>query len=150
MTNFSITVDIQASPDRVFAVLCDIERWPEWTSTVTSVRRMDGGPFAVGSRVRVCQPKLLPAVWQVTEMDEGRRMFTWVTRSPGVQVTGRHQVEENQVEENQVEENGSRSRATLSLEFSGLLGPLVARFYRSLNERYLAIEAKGLKERSEG
>ena len=101
---------------------------------------MDNGPFAVGSRVRVCQPKLLPAVWQVTELDEGRRMFTWATRAPGVQITGLHQVKGI----------GSRIRATLSLQFSGLLGPLAARFYRSLNERYLAIETKGVKERSEG
>jgi len=115
-----------------------VERWPEWTSTMTSVRRMDSGPFAVGTRARVQQPKLLPAVWQVTELDK-QKAFTWVNRNPGVQVTARHQVEQK----------GSRSRATLSLQFSGLLGPLVARLYRNLNERYLAIEAKGLKERCE-
>ncbi|SRR5260370_22870905 len=99
--DFSIVVDIIASPDRVLAVLCDIERWPEWTSTMTSVRRMDDGPFAVGSRARVRQPKLMPAVWQVTELDE-RRSFTWVTRSPGVQIRAGHLVE--------VDGAGSRSR----------------------------------------
>jgi hypothetical protein len=35
---------------------------------------------------------------------------------------------------------------TLSIEFSG---PLVARLTRGLNERYLALEANGLKARSE-
>jgi hypothetical protein len=40
-------------------------------------------------------------------------------------------------------------RVTLSLQISGLLGPLVARFYHRLNKRFLAIEAKGLKDRSE-
>jgi hypothetical protein len=120
------------------AVLCDVERWPEWTSTVSSVRRIDDGPFAVGSRAQIRQPKLLPALWEVTDLDE-RSHFTWVTHSPGVQVTGRHLVEQN----------GSGSRVTLLLEFSGPLGALLARLYRSLNERYLAIEAKGLKDRSE-
>jgi uncharacterized protein YndB with AHSA1/START domain len=138
-TDFSIVVDIKASPDRVLPVLYDVERWPEWTSTMTSVRRMDAGPFAVGSRARVRQPKLLPAVWQVTELDE-RRSFTWVTRSPGVQIRAGHLVEVD----------GAGSRVTLSLEFSGLLGPLVARLYRSLNERYLATEAEGLRKRCEG
>jgi uncharacterized protein YndB with AHSA1/START domain len=139
MTNFSVTIHIEAPPDRVMAVLCDIEHWPEWTSTTTRVRRIDDGPFAVGSKARVWQPQLPLAVWQVTELDE-RSGFTWINRRPGVQITARHHVEEN----------GPGSRVTLSLQYSGLFGPLVARSFRGLNERYLAIEATGLKERSEG
>ena len=117
----------------------DIERWPEWTSTVTSIVRLDRGPLAVGSRARIRQPKLPPALWKVTELDERGRSFTWVNRGPGIRVAARHWVEPS----------GSGSRATLSIEFSKLLGPLIARLTRGLNERYLAIEAKGLKERSE-
>ncbi|MGO8789991.1 MAG: SRPBCC family protein [Terriglobia bacterium] len=135
----SITVDIQAPPDRVWAVLCDVERWPEWTATTTSVQRLDTGPLAVGSRARLLQPKLRPAVWEVTELDEGTGSFIWVTRSPGVQVTGRHLVEENK----------GGSRVTLSIQFAGILGPLVALLYRSLNQRYIAIEAEGLRKRCE-
>jgi energy-coupling factor transporter transmembrane protein EcfT len=48
-----------------------------------------------------------------------------------------------------VEETGNTSRATLSIRFSGLLGPLFARLTRNLNDRYLALEAKGLRESSE-
>ena len=140
MGNFRYTAEVFALPERVWAALLDVERWPEWTPTVTSLQRLDAGPLAVGSRARIRQPKLRPAEWQVTELDEGARSFTWVTRSPGVQVTGGHSVEAD----------GGGSRATLSLQFSGLLGPLAACFYRRLNERYLATEAKGLKERSEG
>lgn len=139
MTHFSITVEIHAPPDRVWAVLRDIERWPEWTPTVTSIQRVNRGPLAVGSRARIRQPKLLPAVWQVTELEEGRS-FTWVSRGPGVRVTARHWVEAN----------GGGSRATLSLHYAGLLGPLFARLTRSLSECYLALEARGLKARSEG
>jgi uncharacterized membrane protein len=139
MTQFSITADIQAPPDQVWAVMSDVERWPEWTPSVTSIQRLDHGPLAVGSRARVHQPKLPPAEWQITELEAGRS-FTWVTRSPGVRVTARHSVE--------AREGGTR--ATLSVQFLGFLAPLVARFTRDLNERYLALEAKGLKSRSEG
>jgi len=139
MTYFSLSVEIQASSERVWEVLSNIECWPVWTPTVTSIQRVDRGPLAVGSQARIRQPKLPPAVWQITELDEGRS-FTWVTRSPGVRVTARHSVEAS--------EGGSR--ATLSLQFSGLLGPLVARLTRGLNERYLALEARGLRTRSEG
>jgi hypothetical protein len=36
----------------------------------------------------------------------------------------------------------------LSVRFAGLLGGLVARFTRELNERYLSLEAQGLRQRS--
>ena len=70
---------------------------------------------------------------------EPERSFTWTTGSLGVQVTARHAVEPA----------GHGSRATLSLQFGGLLGGLVARLTRGLNNRYLGIEADGLKRRSE-
>jgi hypothetical protein len=60
-------------------------------------------------------------------------------RRPGVRVTARHCVEGTV--------NGSR--VTLSLDFSGPLGSLCARLTRGLNERYLALEARGLKNRAE-
>ena len=63
-----------------------------------------------------------------------------MTRSPGMQMTGLHFVEEL---------GPSGSRVTLSLQFSGLLGSLVARVYRNLSERYVATEAQGLKKRCE-
>jgi hypothetical protein len=118
----------------------DIEHWPDWTPTVRKVRRLDKGPLGVGSRALIWQPKLPPAMWRVTELDDARRSFTWETRSPGMRLQARHRVEDV----------GNGSRATLSIQFSGFLGPLFARLTRDLNHRYLALEAKGLRECSEG
>ena len=138
MRHFCTTIDIQAPPDRVWDAIHNIEHWSEWTPTIISIRRLNAGPLAVGSRAIVRQPKLLPARWQVTEIEEGRS-FAWITRGPGVRVTARHCVEGGA--------NGSR--VTLSLDFSGPLGRLCARLTRGLNERYLALEARGLKKRAE-
>jgi len=134
---FSITVEIPAPPNRVWAVMVDVERWPEWTPTVTRLERFDHGPLVVGSRVRIWQPRLPPAIWRVTELREGQS-FIWISRSPGLAVVAEHAVEGAP--------DGSRAR--LSVRFTGWLGPLVARLTRRLNERYLALEAKGLGERS--
>jgi uncharacterized membrane protein len=137
--DFRIAVDINTPPDRVWAVIRDVESWPEWTPTVKKIRRLDKGSLAVGSRAIIWQPKLLPAKWRVTELDDSRKLFTWETRGPGMRLQARHWVEGA----------GNTSRATLSIQFSGLLGPLFARLTRNLNDRYLALEAKGLRERSE-
>ncbi len=56
----SIRIDVEASVERVREVLREAERWPEGAPTVTSVRRLDDGPLAVGSRVRVEQPRIPP------------------------------------------------------------------------------------------
>jgi uncharacterized membrane protein len=132
--DFRIAVDINAPPDRVWAVMRDVESWPEWTPTVKKIRRLDKGPLAVGSRALIWQPKLLTAIWRVTELDDSRKSFTWETRGPGLRLRARQCVEAA----------GRASRATLSIQFSGLLGPLFAGLTRNLNDRYLALEAKGL------
>jgi carbon monoxide dehydrogenase subunit G len=132
------TVDIDAPPERVFAVLCDIEHWPEWTPTMSSVQRLDKGSLAVGSSAQVRQPKLRPAVWQVSEFEDNRN-FTWTTRAPGLRMKAGHLVEPW----------GSGSRVALSFEMSGLIAPLMARLYGGLIERYVATESQGLKKRSE-
>jgi carbon monoxide dehydrogenase subunit G len=135
--DFAISVEIAAPPDRVWAVLSDIEKWPEWTPSITSIERLDGGPLRVGVRARIRQPKLAPALWTVSAADN--RSFTWVTRAPGITVTASHVVEAV----------GTGSRVTLALKFAGLFGGLIGRLTRRLNERYLGYEAAGLKRRSE-
>lgn len=140
MSDFQTTIDIQANPDRVWSVMRDVERWHEWTPTITSLRLLDPGPLAIGSRAFIVQPKLRPAEWKVTEYDDRGRRFTWVTGSPGLQVAGSHAVEPA----------AGGSRATLAITFTGFLAPLIKRLMPVLvKDDYLAMEAQGLKARSE-
>jgi uncharacterized protein YndB with AHSA1/START domain len=135
--DFSINVDVDAPPDRVWAVMSDIEKWHEWTPSVRSITRRERGPIRPGHRAWVRQPKFPPAQWTVTEV--GDRSFTWVSRAPGLIVTAKHSVTPI----------GSGSRATLWLNFAGIFGPFFGRLTRDINNRYLAMEAAGLKRRSE-
>ena len=135
-TQFEITVEISAPPPLVWSVLADVERWPEWTASISRVKRLSPGPLQVGSRVRIHQPKLPPAFWRVTELNPGAG-FTWVSRTPGVRVTARHTVA--------AAVNGSF--ATLSIHYEGMLAGLLARWTGNLNKDYLAVEASGLKAR---
>jgi uncharacterized protein YndB with AHSA1/START domain len=123
------TVTINAPPADVFGAYLDVERWPEWTATVRTVDRLEPGPIRVGARTRIRQPKLREAVWEVTEFDPGLS-FTWVSRMPGLVSTARHVVAGD----------GDGSTVTLSVEHSGILGPLVGVFTKRLTQRYLAVE----------
>jgi hypothetical protein len=139
---FSITTDVEAPPDVVFAVMTEIERWPEWTPTVSRVERLGdaGSPLALGSRLRIVQPKVPPAEWTVTALEPGRG-FRILSRSPGATVEANHWAEPLG--------SGDRSRVTLSVTFTGFLGKLIGWMMRGLNQRYIAEEAAGLKRRSE-
>ncbi|WP_448625938.1 SRPBCC family protein [Geodermatophilus sp. URMC 64] len=133
-----ITVDIDAPPEVVWAVLTDVESWPEWTRSVTSVRRLGTEPLKVGSRVRLRQPRIGTTVWTVSDLVDGER-FTWTATNPGVRTRADHSVAARP----------GGSAVTLSVDQQGLLGGLVGRLYGGLTRRYLQMEAAGLKQRAE-
>lgn len=135
----STTVDIAASPERVWDVLTDVEHWSDWTESVRWVRRLEDGPLRTGSTAKISQPKVPTVDWVVTEFDPGRE-FTWVSAGPGALTTARHSVEALP---------GGGSRVRLSVDQSGIVGSLVGRLYRGLTERYLAMESAGLKAQCE-
>ncbi|WP_460716034.1 SRPBCC family protein [Nocardioides dilutus] len=134
------SIDVAASTNHVWEVLVDFERWPEWTDSVSSVRPLDAGPLAVGSRVEISQPRLPTATYTVTAL-EPRRAFTWEQQQPGSRVSAHHECAP-------LPDGGTR--VELRVVMSGLLGSIMGRLYRRLTERYLAMEAAGLKSRAEG
>ncbi len=134
-----ITVDIAAPAERVWDVLTDIDRWSEWTESVTSARRLDAGELRTGSRAELVQPRIPKGVWTVTLVEPGLA-FTWEQTGPGVRTTARHRLEP--------QPDGS-TRVHLAVEQAGWLGSVVGRLYRRLTDRYLAMESAGLKARSE-
>lgn len=132
------TITIAAPPERVWAVLVDVERWPERIPTVDSVERLDDGPLAVGSRTRLRQPRLSPAVWTVTELTDGSS-YTWESKSSGVTVVASHVVEPHP----------DGSRLTLALTVSGLLAGIGWLMTKSLTRRYVETEAASIKAAAE-
>ena len=134
------SIEVAASPDRVWDVLVDVERWPEWTDSVSSVRLLDAGPFAVGSRVELSQPRIPTGTYTVTALEPGRA-FTWQQRQPGSTVSAHHEC---------APLPGGGTRVELRVGMSGAVGGVVGRLYRKLTERYLAMEAAGLKAHAEG
>jgi uncharacterized membrane protein len=132
-------VEIDAPRQVVWDVFTDVERWPEWTASVTSLVGLDGPGLAVGKRFAIKQPGMQKLVWQVTEIDPGSS-WTWVQRSPGVLVTARHDV---------TAQPGGRTLVRQQLDQRGVLGALVGRLMVKKTKRFLELEGRGLKARSE-
>ena len=133
-----VQVEIHRAPDVVWPVLVDVERWPEWTPSVTAVERLDQSAFGIGSRVRIRQPKLKTMVWRVSEFSQGR-LFTWDTRNVGSSTVGSHEIKPTP----------RGSLVTLTIRQTGVLAPLVNLLLGNLTRRYMRMEAQGLKSRCE-
>ena len=131
----SITID--APIEVVWSVFTDVERWPTWASSFTSVELIEG-PMGLGAKARIRQPRLPTLVWEVTKWEPGRS-WTWAATSPGARTEASHVLTVS----------GRGTLAEQSIVSSGPLGRLAAFLWRSLTRRYLAIEAAGLKQRSE-
>ena len=135
-----ITVEIDAGLERVWTVLTDVERWPEWTRSMQKIVVLgDGRELQAGSRARVKQPRLPAMVWEVTVF-EPPQTFVWQTKSGGVALVAVHRLKV-----------GDRGTVVVDLAIhqSGPLAPLVARLTSRLTRRHLRMEADGLKLRSE-
>jgi len=133
---FTATVPVAAPPERTWALLADVVRWPDWLSTMRVVEPLDAEALALGARYRITQPRLKPAIWTVVRLDP-RRSFAWETRSPGVRALADHALTPLP--------DGSTS-VTLEIRLSGPLAPLARLLAGSLTREYLAREAALLKQ----
>ena len=137
---FETSIDIDAPQPRVWEVLSDLEAWPQRIETVDTIELLTPGPLAVGSTVRLKQPKLPEGTWTVTRW-EAPTFFEWMQKGNGVTTVAGHRVEPL---------GEGRARLTLLLDMRGLLIPILGRFYRDLTDRYLHLEAEGMKRAAEG
>lgn len=133
------TATIPAPAERVWAQISDVRRWADWLPTVTSVTPLDPAqPEAVGSRYVMEQPRIPRATWRITRWDPPQA-FTWESSAPGVHSTGAHTVEDL---------GDGRTRACLSIEWTGPLSPLVRLVYGRMTQRYVDTEAARLAAES--
>jgi len=132
-----VSITIDAPIELVWSVFTDVERWPTWASSFTSVELVEG-PMRLGAKARIRQPRLPTVVWEITKWEPGRS-WTWTTTSPGARTEATHVLTRV----------GEHTVAEQSIAWSGPIGWLAAFVWRSLTRRYLAIEAAGLKQRTE-
>jgi uncharacterized membrane protein len=136
---FEKSVEIDAPQQRVWDVLSDLEAWPQRIETVEVVEVLTPPPLSSGSRVRLKQPKLPEGTWDVTSWD-APSYFEWTQKTGGTTSVAGHRVEAL---------GEDRSRLALTLDMRGFLIPIVGSFYKGLINRYMNLEAEGMKRAAE-
>jgi hypothetical protein len=136
---FEQSIDIDAGQQRVWEVLTDVEAWPQRIETVDEAELLTPAPMGEGSRVRLAQPKLPEGTWEVAVWD-APSYFEFHQKSGGISNVAGHRVEA-------LEEG--RCRLTLTLKMNGLLVPIFGRMYKDLTNRYMTLEAEGMKRAAE-
>lgn len=138
MKTFRITVDIHATPTRVWEIFLDVERWPQWTPSMTRLRYLSGAGLAAGSVVRISQPGFPDADWTVTDAVP-LQCFTWVSARPGMIARASHRIEPA----------ADGCVVTLDVVYEGLLSGIIGLLMQGVTRRFMAQEAAGLKQRCE-
>ena len=137
--HFDKSIEIDASQQRVWDVLSDLEAWPQRIETVDLVELLTPAPITKGSRVRLKQPKLPEGTWDITVWD-APSYFEWTQKTGGVTTIAGHRAEA-------LGDEGAR--LTLTLDMGGFLVPVIGLFYRDLTNRYMSLEAEGMKRAAE-
>lgn len=130
---------IDAPVDLVWKVTEDIDRWPEWTPTVATARRLDPGAFDVGSTAELKLPTLPASTWTVTQLTRGER-FTWESRVRATRMVATHEM---------APIDADRTESLVRIEMTGPIVTLLWPVFRLMVGRQLAEENRGLKRRCE-
>jgi hypothetical protein len=132
MKSISVTSEISAPIERVWAEVSAVGEYVAWNPFITSFT----GELAVGSRVevRIAPPGGRPMTFRptITEVTPGRRI-EWLGRFlvPGL-VDGRHSFLLEALDD-------GRTRLTQAEEFSGLLVPVMASMLERTREGFAAM-----------
>jgi len=136
---FEKSIDINASPQRVWEIVSGIEAWPQRIGTVDTIKVLTAPPIDTGTQVRRKQPTLPDGIWEINVWDVPL-YFEWTQKQNGVTSVAGHRVDSL---------GELRARLTLTLDMSGLLVPLIGLFYKNLTNEYMDREAEDIRRAAE-
>ncbi|XVX19918.1 SRPBCC family protein [Actinomycetota bacterium] len=129
------TSQTRADVETVWRVLSDIEGWPTWTPTVTTVQQIGREPAAYA----LWQPKLAPATWTITDWRPGQG-FVWENKRPGILSVAQHWLEPA----------GDGTRIHLTLEWTGGMTSTTHLLFGKRARSYVTTEAESLAAHCDG
>jgi uncharacterized membrane protein len=147
MARIRRTTEVNASPDRVFSLLTDLDRLPEWATIVVETRDVSALPLRAGCTFRQTLRVVgreVESEWRVTELEHDRRVAYEAMAPGGGSMTMRQTVAPRDA--------GSQIELEIDYELpGGLLGELVDRaFVEEQNEHEADRSLRNLKELLDG
>ncbi len=139
MTSFVASICIAAAPTRIWPVIADVMKWPEWLPTMTSVSSLSSSALAIGNQYKVVQPGFRPTLWTVVGY-EPLRTFAWEAHWVGARAIATHSIKST---------SRASSEVVLSVNFSGPLSLLASTLAGRRIEKYLVLEVNSLKQKIE-
>jgi uncharacterized membrane protein len=145
MAYVTAAVDINRSPEDVFAYLSDLGRHGEWQEMIQKVEVLTDGPTRVGSQAKdLRKPPFGPAVWatyEITEYDPPRKASFKGIDGP-IRAVGTVTV-------TPAEAGGAHVSLDLDAEPHGILGRLMMPMVRKQMKKQVPADQQRLKERLE-
>jgi hypothetical protein len=137
MKKFSASAEINASPEALWSILTDGERYPEWDP---GMERLEG-KVAAGEKI-TAHTKLSPRAFPVTvSVFEPNRKMVWSSGMPLGLFKGARTTTLTPMDD-------GKTSVTVEEVFSGLLSPLIGRTIPDLQPSFDNF-VEGLKQRAE-
>jgi uncharacterized membrane protein len=136
---YHVEVTVEAPPETVWQILRDVENWSQWSPTIDRITLLEGRAGELGSRAKVEQPGLRPAVWTVDETVAGRS-FGWSCSGAGYRIHAGHDIRPVGTD---------RAAVKLSIELTGALSGVLSLLVGKKTREYIDVEGASLKKVSE-
>lgn len=131
--HYAIDIEIHASKKTVWTIVSEVEAWPTWTPTMTTVQRLSGS--GVGAQYAVKQPHLPKSKLCIDTWNEGDS-FSWHSNETATRMDADHKL---------TELSPNLTRVNLTLVMSGPMIGVVWLIWGRKIRSYVDIEAKSLK-----
>jgi carbon monoxide dehydrogenase subunit G len=134
---FSASVEINATPEKAWALVNKVEEWPRWIPSLKKIEKVSKGPLGVGSQVLVVAKSLITVnlLMTITEFVAGRRVVM-EGKVLGVRMTRYYEQEPM----------GQGTKLTAGGEVSGLFAFLVRRGGQRLSEEIVQALKRKVEE----
>ena len=133
---FSTSRSSELSVDALWMRVVDIEKWPQFTSSISSAVIAHGGVLEVAAEVVIKQPGAPESTWTVTELIN-QKAFTYEMHRAGLVTVAQHAVEASST---------GGSVLTLTFSMRGRLAKVWGALMSKKIREFLQLEVEGLTQ----